>query len=45
MSDYQFLTVDREDHIGIITFDRPEVCNAVHYDVLVEMEQCVLSFR
>jgi enoyl-CoA hydratase/carnithine racemase len=42
---YQHLTVERRDHIAVVTFNRPERANALNYDHLEEIEHCALSFR
>lgn len=38
-----FILTEIIDHVGIITFNRPEVFNAMNYQLLDELEQAVLS--
>ncbi|MFT4584188.1 MAG: enoyl-CoA hydratase [Gammaproteobacteria bacterium] len=45
MGSYEYLSVQTDKHIATVTLNRPESCNAVHYDLLAELEQCVLGFR
>lgn len=43
--DYRYIKVERDGHIATVTFNRPEVANAVHYGHLAEIEHAALSFR
>ncbi len=43
--DYQHLTVERDDHIGTVRFNRPDKANALHFDHLSEIEHAAHSFR
>ncbi|MFT4561559.1 MAG: enoyl-CoA hydratase [Gammaproteobacteria bacterium] len=45
MEPYKYLSVQTDNHISIVTLNRPEACNAVHYDLLAELEHCALGFR
>lgn len=45
MDNYRFVTVERRDHVALVNFNRPAVCNAVNYEFLCEIEHCALSFR
>jgi enoyl-CoA hydratase len=42
---FKHLTVDRQDHIATVTFNRPEKANALNYTHLEEIEQASLAFR
>lgn len=42
---YQHLTVERRDHIAVVTLNRPQRCNALNFEHLSEIEHCALSFR
>jgi enoyl-CoA hydratase/carnithine racemase len=43
---YQHLTVERRaDRIALVTFNRPERANALHYAHVAEIEDVALSFR
>lgn len=39
MSNYQYCTVQHEGHLTIVTLNRPEVMNALHYEADCELEQ------
>ena len=43
--EYQHILVARDGPIATVTFNRPDVANAVHYDHLAEIEHAALSFR
>ncbi|MEQ8661869.1 MAG: enoyl-CoA hydratase/isomerase family protein [Gammaproteobacteria bacterium] len=45
MSCYEYLAVERHEHVALVSFNRPQCCNAVHHDMLVEIEQCAFAFR
>ena len=45
MSAYQYLDVEQHEHVALVRFNRPECCNALHYDILVEIERCAFAFR
>jgi len=45
MNAYQHLTVEQHGHVALVTFNRPECCNAQHHDILLEIEQCAFAFR
>lgn len=42
---YDHLTVSRDSDIALITFDRPDKANALHFDHLAEIEAAAHSFR
>ena len=42
---YQHLTVERREHIAVVTFNRPQRANALNFAHLAEIEHCALSFR
>lgn len=42
---YDNLAVERDGHVALVVFDRPQVCNAVDQALLVEIEHCALAFR
>ncbi len=42
---YKFLTSEREQHIAVVTLNRPDSRNALNAELLTEIEQAVLSFR
>ena len=42
---YEFIQVDREDHITVITINRPEVMNALHPHAAREMDQAFDAFQ
>ena len=42
---YRHLSIERRGPIAIVTFNRPERANALHYAHLAEIEQAALSFR
>jgi len=37
--DYQYLTMDHRDHIGIVTFNRPDKMNALSIGFMTEIER------
>ena len=41
---YQFITVEREGPVTIITLNRPEVMNAVHSPMHFEMDEALNAF-
>jgi enoyl-CoA hydratase/carnithine racemase len=41
---YEFCTVEREGHLTIVTLNRPEVMNALHYPAHLELEQVWNAF-
>jgi len=43
MSDYEFVIVERRDHVGIITLNRPEEMNTLHPVQGREMREAVLE--
>jgi enoyl-CoA hydratase/carnithine racemase len=45
MAQYQYLTLERNDSIAIVSLNRPGSCNALHDDILIEIEHCALGFR
>ena len=45
MSSYQYLTVEKRGHIAIVTLNRPDSRNALHRELLLELEQAALGFR
>ena len=45
MQTYQHLTVERDGHIGRVTFNRPYKMNALDTEHLLEIEDAALSFR
>jgi enoyl-CoA hydratase/carnithine racemase len=42
---YEHLIVERGGHVATVTFNRPEVANALHHEHLAEIEHAALSFR
>gem|GEM_PF-607605 len=42
---YENLTVDRDKHIAVVTFNRPEKANALDHAHLTDIEAVALSFR
>lgn len=42
---YKHLSVERRDHVAVVTLNRPERANALNFDHLTEIEHCALSFR
>ncbi|MBK6657780.1 MAG: enoyl-CoA hydratase/isomerase family protein [Proteobacteria bacterium] len=42
---YRHLTIDKRDHIALVTLNRPERANALNFEHLSELEHCALSFR
>ena len=42
---YQHITLDRRGPIAYLTFNRPQVANALSYEHLAEIEACALAFR
>lgn len=43
--DYRYIRLERDGHVATVTFNRPEVANAVHAGHLEEIEHCALGFR
>ena len=43
--DYQHITISRVSHVATVTFNRPEVANALNPRHLEEIEHAALSFR
>ncbi|MCE8009065.1 enoyl-CoA hydratase-related protein [Aestuariivita sp.] len=41
---YEFITVEKQGHILLVTMNRPDVYNAVHVDMHNEMAECWDSF-
>jgi enoyl-CoA hydratase/carnithine racemase len=41
---YEFCTVERDGHLTIVTLNRPEVMNALHYPAHLELEQVWNAF-
>lgn len=39
-----YILTEVKDHVGIITFNRPEVFNAMNYKLLDELEDAVMAF-
>ena len=42
---YQHLTIERRNHLAVVTFNRPARANALNFDFLAEIEHCALAFR
>ena len=42
---YQHLSVERREHVAVVTFNRPERANALNFELLSEIEHCALAFR
>ncbi|MGR8919597.1 MAG: enoyl-CoA hydratase/isomerase family protein [Gammaproteobacteria bacterium] len=42
---YQHLSVERAGHVARVTFNRPQVANAVSFGLLEEIEACAHAFR
>ena len=45
MTSYQFLTVDKLEHVAIVSLNRPDARNALHRELLSELEHVALGFR
>ncbi len=45
MTDFQYLTIERTGALAWVKFNRPNVANALSYDVLAEIEAASLAFR
>ncbi|MGR8947670.1 MAG: enoyl-CoA hydratase/isomerase family protein [Gammaproteobacteria bacterium] len=45
MNHYDYLKIEHEDHLSIVTLNRPQACNALNYQFLEEIEHCALGFR
>lgn len=45
MKSYQYLTLERRDHVTVVKFNRPQASNAVNFEFLCEIEHCALAFR
>ncbi len=45
MTDYECLTVERNGHVAVVTFNRPSKANALNAQILEEIEHVALSFR
>ena len=43
MSKYEFIKFKKEDTIGIVSVNRPKKMNAVNFEALAEIEQCILN--
>jgi len=43
MSKYEFIKFTTQDTIGIISVNRPKKMNAVNFEALSEIEQCILN--
>ncbi len=41
---YQFITVEKKDHVTTLTINRPEVMNALHPPCCLEMDQALNEF-
>ncbi|MDA0341449.1 MAG: enoyl-CoA hydratase/isomerase family protein, partial [Proteobacteria bacterium] len=42
---YEHVIVERDGEIATIQFNRPERANALHYEMIAEIETAALSFR
>jgi enoyl-CoA hydratase/carnithine racemase len=42
---YKHLNIERDGHLAIVKFNRPETANSLSYDHLNEIEHCAFSFR
>lgn len=45
MENYEFIKIEKESHLAIVTLNKPAVRNALSAEFLEEIEQCALSFR
>ena len=45
MAHYEFLKIEQDTHVAVVTLNRPAVRNALNYQFLEEIEHCALSFR
>ncbi len=43
--EHEHLTLVRDGHVAVVTFNRPDKANALNYELLLEIEQAALSFR
>lgn len=43
MSKYEFIKFSKQDTIGIVSVNRPKKMNAVNFEALAEIEQCILN--
>ena len=43
MSKYEFIKFKIDDTVGIISVNRPKKMNAVNFEALAEIEQCILN--
>lgn len=44
MSDYQFVTTETQDNVGIVTFNRPEALNALNQQVAEDVTNALMAF-
>jgi enoyl-CoA hydratase len=42
---YEHIQVERDAHIAMVTFNRPDKANALNFDHIAEIEDAALSFR
>ena len=42
---YEFIQVEKKEHLNVITLNRPEVMNSLHLPMLQEMDQALNPFR
>ena len=42
---YEFCTVEKDGHLTVITMNRPEVMNALHYEADLELNEVFDDFR
>ena len=42
---YQHLQIARDNHVAVVTFNRPGKANALNFDHLLEIESAAMSFR
>lgn len=45
MENYDSLTIEKSDHVALVTLNRPERRNALDLGMLTELEHAALSFR
>ncbi|MBW4934794.1 enoyl-CoA hydratase/isomerase family protein [Marinobacter sp. F4206] len=44
MSEYQFVTTERKDNVGVVTFNRPEALNALNEQVAKDVTDALMAF-
>src|SRR5947209_3341751 len=44
MSNYQYILVDRDEHVGIVTLNRPDALNALNFQLVSELAEALDEF-